>query len=109
MKTNKHIEEKKDINQLNIGSQGAPTDLLEKSDHFCHSWGAQTGLLEKLIIFVTHGGPNCLLPEVGRKEPILYLNVDKRKHSMLNESLPKNHLLQVAICDKSYIQDKPLI
>ena len=83
---------------------GAPTDLLEKVITFFTHGGAKTCLLEKLIIFVTHGGPNCLLPEAGRKEPIVCRTVDKRGHSILNESLPKNHLLQVAICDKSYIR-----
>ena len=71
-----------------LSLMGGPNWPSWEVDNFCHS---------------------CLLSEVGRKEPIFCLTVDKRKRSMLNESLPKNHLVQVAICDKSYIRDKPLI
>ena len=80
--------------------------------------GPQLTFLKKWSLLSLMGGPNwpswevdhfCLLPEAGRKEPIFCLTVDKREHSILNEIFPKKYLLQVAICDKSYIRDKPLI
>ena len=49
---NKQTYRKKRYQPIEHWLRGGPNWSSWKSDHFCHSWGAQTGLLEKLIIFV---------------------------------------------------------